>query len=181
MEPLAGLIAAGQPEWTVQSLLAEDATKRRLTRSWGARRPALLFTASHGMGFPTGDPRQCPHQGALLCQDWPGPKEWRGRARRTSIFRLTTLALTPECIRAGFLSLRLLRCGHAAPDDFAQRALGERRAIAPHAFVASLPKKAPGPPAGRRAGSGGPRRTRVGLFVFLARGRATAAGLRECL
>src|SRR5262249_19730336 len=79
VEPLARVIAAGQPEWTVQSWLGDEATKKRLTALMGGETPpALLFTASHGMGFPIGHPRQLPHQGALVCLDWPGPTVWRG-------------------------------------------------------------------------------------------------------
>jgi hypothetical protein len=55
---------------------AADATKARLLETLhpttGTAPPAVLFTASHGMGWPKDDPRQIPAQGALLAQDWAG-------------------------------------------------------------------------------------------------------------
>jgi len=79
VKPLAEYLAQDQPNWQVDTVMAEEATKRRLgALLGGAETPALLFTASHGMGFPNGDPRQFPSQGAPLCQDWTGPKNWKG-------------------------------------------------------------------------------------------------------
>jgi hypothetical protein len=53
--------------------LADDATKDALLSKLTADHPpALLFTASHGMQFNAGRPKQQEAQGALLCQDWSG-------------------------------------------------------------------------------------------------------------
>jgi hypothetical protein len=65
--------AATQDGWTVDTYANGDATKARLTSLLGDVAPAFLFTASHGMCYPREDPRQLAQQGALLCQDWPGP------------------------------------------------------------------------------------------------------------
>jgi hypothetical protein len=70
--------AARLGTWPVGHVAGEAATKARLGRLLGGEAaPGLLFLAGHGMGFAGGDPRQRSHQGALLCQDWPGPLAWR--------------------------------------------------------------------------------------------------------
>lgn len=55
---------------------AQDATKSNLAElihpAAGKPRPAMLFTASHGMGWPMEHEHHEPAQGALLCQDWSG-------------------------------------------------------------------------------------------------------------
>jgi hypothetical protein len=63
-------------QYRSRCFLGEEATRANLLEvlhSRGRPAPAMLFTASHGMGgWPRGDARQRPGSGALLCQDWPG-------------------------------------------------------------------------------------------------------------
>lgn len=64
------------PGFGVRIIMGADATKTALSEmiapTGGLAPPALLFTATHGMGWPRNHPRQRADQGALVCQDWPG-------------------------------------------------------------------------------------------------------------
>jgi hypothetical protein len=149
VKPLAGMMADDQPTWKIQTFLAKDATKAQLTRLLGGdQTPALLFTASHGMGFPLGSPRQLPHQGALLCQDWPGPGKWQESIPQDFYFAGDDLESAARPL--GMLAFHFACYGAGTPrlDDFAHRAFKDPAAIAPHAFVADLPRRLLGHPNG---------------------------------
>jgi hypothetical protein len=149
VKPLAERMAQDQPTWTVDAHLAEEATKARLSQLLGGdQTPALLFTASHGMGFPLGDPRQLRHQGALLCQDWPGPEEWRTAIPHR--FYMAGDDVGADARLLGLLAFHFACYGAGTPhkDDFAHRTFREPLAIAPHAFVAELPRRLLGHPRG---------------------------------
>ncbi len=87
VKPIAEGIGAaeGQPAvlpiaevrgFRTRCLLGAPATRANLLESLHGsdppRRPAFLFTASHGLSWPKGHALQTAQQGALLCQDWPG-------------------------------------------------------------------------------------------------------------
>lgn len=87
VNPLADGVPADGPQlpqpgvaerWGFQTrkVWGDAATKEALAEVFapgaGAKPPALLFTASHGMGWPRGHAGQRAAQGALLCQNWPG-------------------------------------------------------------------------------------------------------------
>lgn len=149
VKPLADLVTRDQPDWQVQVCLAEEATKDRLSRLLGGNEtPALLFTASHGMGFPNGHPLQFSRQGALLCQDWPGPSGWRGTIPPDFYFAAADLGDDARLL--GLLTFHFACFGAGTPglDDFAHRLFRDRLPIAPHAFVARLPQRLLGHPRG---------------------------------
>lgn len=147
--PLAADATDRLPPGSVLAVLGGQATKARLHRLLGgADTPALLFVAAHGVGFPNGDPRQLPHQGALLCQDWPGPVRWRGAIPEAFYFAADDLA--GEAGLSGLIAFLFACFGAGTPrtDDFARQAFGTPAAIAPHAFVGRLPKRLLGHPRG---------------------------------
>lgn len=140
--PLAEQVRADKPDWQVETLTGDDAKKAGLRRVLGGEAtPALLFTASHGMGFPAGDARQLPHQGALLCNDWPGPRNHQGPIPQD--FYLAADDIGEDANVAGLIAFHFACYGAGTPkmDDYAHRAFAQPQPIAPHAFVAALPSR----------------------------------------
>lgn len=144
VKPLAELIAVDQPDWRVKPTLRDDATKARLGQLLGgSETPSFLFTASHGMEFPNGDRRQLRHQGASLCQDWPGPMIW-GNKPIPEDFYFSADDIADDARLLGLIAFNFACYGAGTPkmDDFAhQIAFSEQSAIAPHAFIAKLPQR----------------------------------------
>ncbi len=150
VDPLGKWMTQDQHNWSVQTLLKDDATKANLSKLLHDKDgPALLFTASHGMGFPKDDPRQLPHQGALLCQDWPGPLQWIGKPIPEEHY-FSASDVSDDARLGGMINFHFACYGAGTPqlDDFAHRALQERLDIAPHAFMAHLPQRLLGHPKG---------------------------------
>lgn len=139
--PLADYLERDQADrWHVTRFIGEHATKARLRSLLGADTPSLLVTASHGVGFTAGDPRQRSDQGALLCQDWPGPQS--GRLTPDHYFAGDDLASDADL--RGLVGFHFACFGAGTPryDDFSRS--GDASAlvdIAPHAFVARLPQR----------------------------------------
>ncbi|QDT50542.1 Nuclease precursor [Symmachiella dynata] len=141
------MTSAAGTQWQVDSVIGDGATRSRLIELLGGpKTPALLFTASHGMGFPLGDPRQSSQQGALLCQDWRGPGT--GAVDRSHYFAAEDIIDSARL--AGLISFHFACYGAGTPrlDDFAHQAFQKPKEIAPHSFVAALPRRLLGHPAG---------------------------------
>lgn len=141
IQPLAKFLTKDQPDWMVQTFLAEDARKAQLAKLLGGdQTPAFLFTASHGMGFPAGHEQQCTDQGALLCQDWQGPKRHQGPVTKDLYFAADDVE--PDGNLFGLMAFCFACFGAGTPklNDFAHRGK-TRSAIAPQAFLAQLPKR----------------------------------------
>jgi len=138
VQPVAAEVRREQPGWDVETLLGEEATRGRLGGLLDEA-PAFLFAACHGVGFPAGDPEQRDCQGALVCQDWPGPAP--GVLDREHYFAAEDVG---EQARVHGLVAFCFACfGAGTPrwDDFTRKSQGERRALSSGAFLGRLPQR----------------------------------------
>jgi hypothetical protein len=145
VNPLAEKVTAKHADWAVNLVKPKYATKATLSELLGGpKTPALLFTASHGMGFNSGDPRQLPHTGALLCQDYT--EHTGGEIPDKFYFSADdipsdanvsgTFAFFFACYGAG--SSRTDNFYH---DTFQDDKFNKERIIAPYDFISRLPLK----------------------------------------
>lgn len=134
-------------DWEVDRLLDKEATRANLIDVLKQpHAPALLFTASHGVGFGNGHPKQREHQGALVCQDWPGP----AGSGITSDHYLSASDVPDDANLAGLIAFHFACFGGGTPryDGFIRNAGRVLVEIAPASFVARLPQRLLGHPSG---------------------------------
>lgn len=133
-----------QPGWTVETVLGEEATRERLSSLLDAA-PAVLFAACHGLGFAAGDPWQRERQGALVCQDWPGPG---GGLAREHYFAAEDVGAQARV--HGLVAFCFACFGAGTPqwDEFTRESQGPRRELSPGPFLSRLPQRLLGHPEG---------------------------------
>jgi hypothetical protein len=140
--PLAAWAAnpaqSGEAGWKIDSYFGEAATKARLASLLREDAPALLFTASHGMCFGNGDVRQVAQQGALLCQDWPGPS-YRGAVPEG--FYYSGEDVDSDASVFGTITMHFACFGAGTPLKSDYTASGAPEAIAPKSFLGRLPQR----------------------------------------
>jgi hypothetical protein len=141
--PLVAAVSDMGPHIQVQTVVGEAATADGLRRVL-TQPPALLFTASHGLGLPFGHQRQRVLQGALVCQEWPGPNG----PRFDEAWCFSGDDVDPSGDLTSLITFHFACFGAGTPqwDDYFRKpgAMGTELAgkeIAPAPFVAALPNR----------------------------------------
>jgi hypothetical protein len=128
--------------WDVEHVLPEKATKATLHGLINSTAPAFLFTASHGMGLNLDDPRMPRHQGALVCQDWPGP-ERVSRKKITEDYYFSADDVAQDAPLGGLVAFCFgcYSCGTPTMDTFPKYGPASTAQIAPQDILSRLPQR----------------------------------------
>jgi hypothetical protein len=140
VSPLAEKMTANHADWDVRLVEPDQSTKSTLSELLGGTEtPALLFTASHGLGFKLDDSRLLPHTGALLCQDFT---EYKG-GRIPEQYYFSADDIPSDANVAGTLAFFFACFGGGCPrmDNFYRAAFDEEKILAPYSFLSRLPLK----------------------------------------
>lgn len=125
--------------------IGKRATKQCLSEILESKStPAMLFTASHGVGWPVGHAQQKEKQGALVCQDW----NQRGEFNESHYFAASDITDEAKVNGLVVFSFACFSAGTPAYDtfdagSFLTRANSKNRAarIAHAPFVTALPQR----------------------------------------
>jgi hypothetical protein len=134
------LSSSPPPGWSVESLIGEHARKESLLNAMcprgDARPPAIVFTASHGLGWRKPNARQVSEQGALLCQDWTF-----GSAPRPVDYLAAADLPTDGCVHGAItFHFACYGAGTAERDRFLHQQGQLPPLMADRPFIAALPK-----------------------------------------
>jgi hypothetical protein len=151
--PLAVRIGEKCPTWQdgITTVIGTEANKARFAQVLGgAETPTFAFTASHGLGLRNDNPRQRTDQGALVCQDWPGPVAWKGKGKLPPDFYFAAADVADDANLGGMIAFHFACYGAGTPneDDFAHLRLKKPVEIPAEPFVAALPRRMLGHPRG---------------------------------
>lgn len=158
MLPLAEQLGEQRPHAQVETIYQERATKACLSQLLSeTNAPAAFFFAGHILEFKRADPFQLQYTGSLLCQDWPGPMEWRDIVRNSKenisdILLRYSLSVSDIPDHASLLGMVAILFGGPTAgcpqfDNFPFHS-SEVREIAPYPFTTRLTQRLLGLPAG---------------------------------
>lgn len=125
------------------ALMGDDATKQKLVNALAGARPALVYTASHGLGL-TGEPleKQKRFNGAICCQS-------RGQLTAEHLFGADDVPLDKPFLEgAVFFQFACYGYGTPAQSDYAHWLDNVPEKYADADFIAALPKRLVGHPKG---------------------------------
>ena len=138
-------------EWSIETVLKEETTKAKLaTLLGGTDTPDFLFTASHGIAFPKDHELHTKHQGALVCQDWLGPREWENKPIPPT-FYFSADDIDSDAQLQGLIAFHFACYGAGMPthDNFHRQTADDTpTVIADQEFIAKLPQSLLGHPNG---------------------------------
>lgn len=148
VKPVADTLEDRRRDWTFERVLEEKASKARLGEILRDA-PALLFTVGHGMVLPRGDARQVTDQGAIVCQEWPGPGAWNYVLPPEFYYAASDVPAELDLGGTILFQFACFSAGTPSADDY--QGLGDLWIPAERPFVARLPQRLMSLPEGRGA------------------------------
>lgn len=161
-------------DWRIDMVHRYSADKTALIGLLGGElAPELLFVSVHGLTFPEDDPLQQARQGALVCQEYPGPQQWREPIPEDHYVAATDLPADADLRGQVVFCYGSNVAGSPRADPFTRRGFGPQNRAAPRPFLAALAKRLLGRPRGALAVIGQAERTWGYAFPWSGAGAQT--------